>query len=286
MDYDFPGNLLVGTSSWSCADWAGSFYPPELKPAEFITEYANHFPTVEIDATFYRAPSASTVEAWERRTPPGFIFSAKVPQSITHEKYLVDCKDDVNGFAGLMSRLGDKLGPLVFQFAYVAKGKDADEYHTGSDFLSRLKKFLPTLPSGFQYVVEVRNGHWLGPELAELLAKHKITLAFADIYTMPGPPNYLQLAEQLKPEFFYVRFLGNHKQMDNLVAKLIEDGKREKSWESVAVDRTREMQSWAPAIRELLSRQRPVYAYFNNHYAGNAIGSIRLFYEVWKKSVS
>ncbi len=75
--------LFVGTSSWTADGWVGSFYPPGCKPADFLPEYAKHFNTVEVDSTFYRIPSAQTVKQWSERTPRGFVFAAKVPQTIT-----------------------------------------------------------------------------------------------------------------------------------------------------------------------------------------------------------
>ncbi len=81
--------ILLGTSSWTADGWEGAFYPAGTKPQDFLPIYADHFNTVEIDSTFYRVPTPKTVEQWKDRTPDGFIFAAKVPQIITHEKVLV-----------------------------------------------------------------------------------------------------------------------------------------------------------------------------------------------------
>ena len=70
----------------------GAFYPPGMKPHDFLSYYAKQFKTVEIDSTYYGTPSASTVTNWYERTPPDFVFAAKVPQVVTHEKVLVDCR--------------------------------------------------------------------------------------------------------------------------------------------------------------------------------------------------
>jgi uncharacterized protein YecE (DUF72 family) len=78
--------LRVGTSAFTAAGWPGSFYPDGVKPAEYLTYYATRFSTVEIDSTFYRTPSRSTVTGWAGKTPQGFVIAAKVPQAITHEK--------------------------------------------------------------------------------------------------------------------------------------------------------------------------------------------------------
>jgi uncharacterized protein YecE (DUF72 family) len=84
-------NLRVGTSSWSAGSWVGPFYPPGTRPADFLPRYAEHFDTVEVDSTFYRAPSKEMVKNWYARTPARFVFAAKFPQTITHEKVLPDC---------------------------------------------------------------------------------------------------------------------------------------------------------------------------------------------------
>jgi uncharacterized protein YecE (DUF72 family) len=78
--------ICLGTSAFTAAGWEGSFYPAGMKPAEYLSYYATKFDTVEVDSTFYRTPAISTVKGWYAKTPPGFLFAAKVPQLITHKK--------------------------------------------------------------------------------------------------------------------------------------------------------------------------------------------------------
>jgi uncharacterized protein YecE (DUF72 family) len=73
-------DIRIGTSAFTAAGWEGSFYPPGMKPADYLSLYATKFETVELDNTFYRTPAVSTVKGWNAKTPPGFIFAAKVPQ--------------------------------------------------------------------------------------------------------------------------------------------------------------------------------------------------------------
>jgi uncharacterized protein YecE (DUF72 family) len=279
-----PSNLHVGTSSWSSTDWYEVFYPTDLKPAEFITHYAQHFNTVEIDSTWHHMPSTFVVDGWRKKTPDGFVFSAKVPQTVTHKKYLEDCQEEMTRFLKTMERLGEKLGPLVFQFPYFAKGKDEHEYKTGEDFLRRLREFLPTLPKDFRYTVEVRNSNWLTDDLLSLLTEHNIALTLISFYTMPALDDLMKKMDVVTSDFTLIRFLGHHKQIDSLIAKMMEEGKKEKEWNELVIDRTREMERWVPAIQVLVKRKIQVYVYFNNHYAGYGIGSIRLFEEIWQKS--
>src|ERR1700738_5034906 len=103
--------ILLGTSSFTASGWNGSFYPQGMKPSDYLTFYAERFQTVEVDSTFYACPTARTVENWNARTPDGFAFSVKVPQTITHDKVLVDCDAEIAEFSETMDILGPKLGP-------------------------------------------------------------------------------------------------------------------------------------------------------------------------------
>lgn len=91
------------------------------RPQDFLPIYAQSFDTVEIDSTFYRMPSAKAVERWRERTPSGFVFSAKGPQALKHEKMLLDPEADLIAFVNVTVSFGDKLGPLLLQFPYFNK---------------------------------------------------------------------------------------------------------------------------------------------------------------------
>jgi uncharacterized protein YecE (DUF72 family) len=277
MDFQFPLNLLVGTSSWSSPDWCGNFYPNLTEPGEMIRVYAGKLPTVEIDTTWYHMPSRKMVENWKSKTPDGFIFSAKVPKVISHDKYLEGCEAELNQFVSVMSNLEEKLGPLILQFPYVAKGKDPEEYMTGVDFIRRLKGFVDLLPKEFKWGIEIRNSRWVQPQLLDILRSRDISLVFIDYYTMDPLPKLAHRSEIFTAPFVYVRFLGNRKAMDVAVKQAQETGQRNREWESLLKDCTGQMKTWIPPIKSLLARKIPVYVYFNNHYAGYAPGSVELF---------
>ena len=274
-------SLRIGTSSWSSNDWRGPFYPEGTIAVDFLGLYAEHFDTVECDATFYRIPTAKTVDGWRDRTPPGFLFSAKLPQEITHEKGLVDVAAPLREFVSVMERLGDKLGPILAQFAYVAKGQDAAEYESGDSFRQRLASFLALWPKDRALAVEVRNARWIAPPLLELLRSHGVSLAVSAYYTMPAPEAMFAGADPRTTDLTYVRFIGDHKKMDALVEKLKREGARAGAWSALAVDRTSEMKRWAGVLKA--NAKGPVLAYFNNHYAGFAPDSARLFRDLWDK---
>ncbi len=209
------------------------------------------------------------VKNWRERTPPGFLFAAKIPQVITHEKVLVDCQAELKEFLGVMDLLGSKLGPLLFQFPYFNK----QAFARAEDFLARLKPFLEKLPSGYSFALEVRNKNYIGTPLLDLLRKHKIALALIDHPWMTPVKQLTEKFDVLTADFCYLRFLGDRKGIEE----------KTKRWDKIIVDRRREMETWIPEIRRLLGSKRAVFAFFNNHYAGFAPGSIQLFHEIWKR---
>src|SRR5438132_1050321 len=101
--------ILLGTSSFTATGWQGSFYPKGLRPADYLSYYAQHFDTVEIDSTFYAAPNVSVVRSWNAKTPEGFLFAAKVPQEITHKRVLKDCDEECKILLTTMKGLDEEL---------------------------------------------------------------------------------------------------------------------------------------------------------------------------------
>jgi uncharacterized protein YecE (DUF72 family) len=269
LDYPQIPNLRLGTSSWSSQDWVSVFYPAGTAPADFIAEYAKHFDAVEVDSTFYRTPSVALVKSWRARTPAGFLLAAKFPQVITHEKVLVDCAGELVEFLNAMDHLGDKLGPLLLQFPYFNK----QAFPQPRDFLARLEKFLDQLPRGRAYAVELRNKYWMNDRLLDSLRARNISLALIDHPWMTPVDQLMAKQDLVTADFVYLRWLGDRKGIEE----------RTKHWDSIIIDRTREMETWIRIIRSLLKRGLRILGFFNNHYAGFAPGSIKLFYEVWER---
>jgi uncharacterized protein YecE (DUF72 family) len=230
------GKLHIGTMGWSYRFWVANFYPHGLKSAAFLAEYAKHFNSVELDNTFYRIPSANATKAWEEQTPKGFLFSAKFPRIITHVKMLQDCQTEVHIFISRMSQLQSKLGPLLLQFPS----------SFGPEHFSLLQKFLPTLPKGYRYAVEVRNKGLLGEKLNSLLRENRVALVFVNQPFLEG---------DVTADFVYVRWEGDRRKVNGTLGK-------------VEVDRTLDIEKWAVNIEKFLDREVEVFGYFSKYYSG------------------
>lgn len=243
-------HLYLGTQGFTYPSWVGMFYPPGTPSNAFLQAYAAHFTTVELDTTFYGVPRASTIAGWRDRTPDGFQFAAKFPQTITHQKSLMHCAEEATAFIGAMSQLGDKLGPLLLQMP--------PSWGTGG--FDALKAFLPGLPTGFHYVLEVRHQSWLGretfPRLLDLLRQHVIALCLVQYAGMPA------LTEATAP-FVYIRWLGRREDIPD------DDFSR------VRINRDVQLDRWAQQIAGHLRAGLTVYGYFNNHYQGHSPASVR-----------
>jgi uncharacterized protein YecE (DUF72 family) len=196
--------IRLGTSAFTAAGWPWSFYPANLKPAEYLSFYAAQFDTVEVDSTFYRTPKESTVHGWYAKTPPGFVFAAKFLQAITHERLLMDCDAEVSEFLAAMDLLGEKLGPLLLQFGYFNRAAFASV----DAFLKRLAPFLDKLPNGYRHAVEIRNKNWVVLKLADALRERGVALALIDQLWMPRPARWFERFDPITAVFTYIRWLG------------------------------------------------------------------------------
>jgi uncharacterized protein YecE (DUF72 family) len=108
-------DIHIGTSGWSYEDWKGPFYPANLPSRDMLAYYARRFSSVEINSTFYRLPEVRVLDHWLDTVPEDFVFSAKASRYITYVKKLKDPVDTLPPFLDRISRLGSRLGPILFQ---------------------------------------------------------------------------------------------------------------------------------------------------------------------------
>jgi uncharacterized protein YecE (DUF72 family) len=168
--------IWVGTSGYNYPEWKGSFYPEKLPSAKMLPFYAERFPTVEINYTFYRAPNEKILAGWSSATPDPFKLTLKAPKRITHDARLRDCGDRVRQFLETAATLGPKLGALLFQLPPNLK-KD----------LALLDAFLETFPPTVCAAFEFRHESWLTDEVYERLRARNLALCVADSERLSTP---------------------------------------------------------------------------------------------------
>ncbi len=183
------GQLRVGTSGYAYKEWKGSFYPPKLAEKKMLEYYAARFSTVEVNYTFYRLPSAQTLEGWIPQTPPGFTFALKATQRITHILRLRNTAELMRAFLQGAQPLAEagRLGPLLFQLPPNFK---AD--------LPLLDDFLASLPRALRAAVEFRHASWFADTTYQCLHARNAALCIAE--TEEGRP-----ALELTADFAYFR---------------------------------------------------------------------------------
>ena len=235
--------LYIGTSGWVYKGWAGAFYPEGMRPAEQLPFYARHFPTVEINATFYRLPTENMVRGWHDKAPGGFIYAVKGSRFITQMKKLKVERDSIQVFFDRIEPLAEHLGPILWQLPPVLH-KD----------VPRLDGFLKQLPREFRYAVEFRHPSWMDEAVFDTLREHDCAHVSVSSLRMP-------MDLTTTTDFVYIRFHG------------LEHG--------AAHDYTRsELEPWAEHCRAALDQGRSVYAYFNNDWNCRAPENARTMREM------
>jgi uncharacterized protein YecE (DUF72 family) len=232
-------NILLGTSGWSYRDWIGPFY--KKKEKSMLKAHSKVFKTVEIDSTFYAYPSKGTVMGWVKYSPEDFVFSAKLPKLITHEKMLnleEGVEEDLNRFCDVIRPilLNGKLGCLLIQLP----PKYAFD-------LDHLDKFFRILPPEFKFAVEFRHLSWMRNEIWKLLKKYRVAYTIVDEPLLPPEV-------QVTSDFAYFRWHGH--------------GTR--PWFNYRY-KVEELQPWVPKVRKVAKGVKKVYGYFNNHFHGYAV---------------
>ena len=228
--------VRIGCSGWNYKHWReGVFYPPRLPPRRWLEFYAQHFDTVEVNATFYRLPRESAVANWIEQTPPEFVFTIKMSRYVTHVKRLRELAASLALFYDKIGPLAcsPKLGPVLWQLPPTFKRDD-----------DRLLEALAQLPPG-RHCFEFREPSWFAEEVYSLLRQYNAALVIGD------DPRRTFQTHELTTDWTFVRFHSGRR------------GHRGNYSES-------ELDEWAERIgrwRETVD----VYAYFNNDWEGFAI---------------
>lgn len=242
------GTLRIGTSGWSYPHWRGVLYPEGAKSAEYLRLYARVFPTVELNASFYRMQRAETYGGQAAAVPERFVFAVKAHRSITHEMRLEGVEPRWREFVSSAMALREKLGPVLLQFP--------PSFRCRPDLL---EAFLDARRRGAseppRLAFEFRHASWFESGVLELLRAHGAALVAADSSRHPRAP--LEITAQ----FAYLRFHGP----EALFASSYSET---------------QLNEWARRIREWISAGLDVYAYFNNDAEGCAVRNALMLREL------
>jgi uncharacterized protein YecE (DUF72 family) len=174
-------NIYIGVGGWTFAPWRGVFYPENLTQAKELEYAASKLTSIEINGTYYGSQKPESFRKWAREVPDGFVFSVKGPRFATNRRVLAEAGDSIKRFydSGVLE-LGDRLGPVLWQFAPTKKFDEAD-----------FGKFLELLPRkldgrAMRHVVEVRNASFSVPAFITLLREFATPVVFAEHGTYPA----------------------------------------------------------------------------------------------------
>ncbi|MFX0035879.1 MAG: DUF72 domain-containing protein [Candidatus Hermodarchaeota archaeon] len=239
--------VLIGTSGWGYDEWVGPFYPKGLKKEDYLVYYSEIFYTSEINTTFYNIPGKWIVQNWVDKTPNNFLFSIKLPQSITHENKLdVNyCLDDLDFFLKAMEPIIEARKILAFLI-------QLPPYFKKEEHFSNLKEFIDNWPRDsneghYNIVVEFRDKSWMDDEVFSYLKSKSLT--YCAVIEPLLPPRM----DVTNSNFAYIRFHGFGK----------------KIWFDYFFTEE-EIKGWVPSIREVIQKSNMVGIYFNNHFSGYA----------------
>jgi uncharacterized protein YecE (DUF72 family) len=231
--------VRIGCSGWNYPHWRDVVYPQGLAQRRWLEYYATLFDTVEVNTTFYRLPSKSSVAGWVEQTPRDFLFSVKASRYLTHMKRLADLGRGVERYYERIEPLvrSPKFGPVLWQLPA--------NFHRNDE---RLASALARLPPG-RHCFEFRHPSWFADEVYELLSRHEVALVIGD-----HPERPFQTYE-LTAEWTFIRFhYGGRGRRGNYSERELETWKRR-------------IAAWRAEV--------DVFAYFNNDWDGFAVKNAR-----------
>jgi uncharacterized protein YecE (DUF72 family) len=247
--------IAVGTCGFSYKDWVGPVYPPGTASAAMLERYAERFPVVEIDATYYRVPAAATFASMARRTPEAFRFTAKLPGTTTHVpvERAGAVHPDVTAFRAAIEPLleAGKFAAALMQFPTSFHPNDATRDH-----IAALRRALPDVP----LVAEFRNREWQAGETLRLL--EELDIGFVNV-DEPQFSAMLRPSSDVTSPIAYVRFHGRNYQ---------QWWKGDNATRFDYLYTREELEPWVDRLVDIAAapRVREVLAFFNNHRRGQA----------------
>lgn len=262
--------IHIGTSGYSYADWKGPFYPENIKDNEMLPFYAQDFKATEINYTYYRMPSARTLQAMASKVPDDFVFTIKASKELTHER---EAEDGGGATPENFQAFNEALKPLIEQRKFGAVlAQFPNSFHPtpeNRDYLAVFRERMGDLP----VVVEFRNAAWVTDETMDLLRKNNLGYCCVDEPHMKGliPP----IAVATAP-IAYVRFHGRNAQ---------KWWQHEEAYERYSYSyKPEELQEWVPKIDKLENTAKETFVFTNNHYQGQAVQTARQLRDLLEKA--
>lgn len=174
------GKAYVGVGGWTYEPWRDNFYPKGLAKTRELEYAARHLTAIEINGTFYGTQKRESWIKWAETVPDGFVFTIKASRFCTNRRVLAEAEESIAKFTGQgIAELGDKLGPVLWQFAGTKK-LDLDD-------MAAFLNLLPDAVEGvkLRHALEVRHESFACSEFVELARRHGCAIVFADHATYP-----------------------------------------------------------------------------------------------------
>lgn len=189
------GLIRAGIGGWTFEPWRGVFYPEGLKHADELAYASRHLTSIEINSTYYSSQKPQTFAKWKAATPDGFVFTLKASRFCTNRRVLAEAGESIDKFLNQgIVELGDRLGPILWQFAPTKK---FDEGDFGA-FLDLLPKSHGGLP--LRHCVEVRNASFVDPAFVKLCRDKNVAICISENEQYP-------LIADVTADFVYSRLL-------------------------------------------------------------------------------
>jgi uncharacterized protein YecE (DUF72 family) len=169
------GTIRVGIGGWNFDEWRGPFYPAGLRQKDELAYVGQHLTATEVNATYYSSQKPATFANWAKSVPDGFQFALKASRFCTNRKVLADAGESIGKFVNQgIAELGDRLGPIVWQFM-ATKKFDADDFGA---FLKLLPASVAGLP--LRHAIEVRHDSFDDPVFLDLCRDASAAVVYAD----------------------------------------------------------------------------------------------------------
>jgi uncharacterized protein YecE (DUF72 family) len=196
------GKIRVGIGGWTYAPWRGVFYPEGLSQKKELTFASSKLTSIEINGTYYSTFKPNSWAKWRDETPPGFVFAVKALRYCTNRRVLAEAGDSVKGFLNQgMTELGDRLGPINWQFMATKKFDPVDF----EAFLKLLPPEIGGLP--LRHALELRSPTFKNEQFYDLARRYKVAACFADDADFP-------VLDETTTDFTYARLMDTKDEIE------------------------------------------------------------------------